>query len=98
MTPSTVALVHTGGTIGSVGRDRLDLAWYVETADMRSVEELLGSVPEVERIATIRPVNYDPKLSQAFGGADWSRLGRTVHELVLDPTSMASSSRTAPTR
>ena len=25
-----VALVLTGGTIDSVGKDRLDLAWYIE--------------------------------------------------------------------
>jgi len=36
-----VALIITGGTIDSIGKDRLDLAWYIEAGgpNTRGVEE-----------------------------------------------------------
>jgi L-asparaginase len=85
MTSARIALVHTGGTIGSIGRDRLDLAWYLDTDETRSAEELLGALPELERIAEVRPVRYDTALSHALSPTDWLKLGTTVSALVDDP-------------
>lgn len=86
MTTPTVALVHTGGTIGSVGTDRLDLAYYIESGERRSVEELLAGVPELERIADVRPVGYGELSSHALTAADWLALGATVDALLDDPS------------
>jgi L-asparaginase len=85
MTSARIALVHTGGTIGSIGRDRLDLAWYLDTDETRSAEELLGALPELERIAEVRPVRYDTALSHALSPTGWLKLGTTVSALVDDP-------------
>ena len=36
-----VALIITGGTIDSVGKDRLDLAWYIEAGKRLKDGEIL---------------------------------------------------------
>ena len=48
-----VALIITGGTIDSVGKDRLDLAWYIEAGKRLNTGELLDQLPElaIHRVA-----------------------------------------------
>ena len=48
-----IAVILTGGTIESLGRDRLDLAWYIEARQAPRHRELVGSVPELKQIATL---------------------------------------------
>ena len=43
-----VALILTGGTIDSVGKDRLDLAWYIEAGKRLNDGELLQQLPELK--------------------------------------------------
>jgi hypothetical protein len=43
-----VALILTGGTIDSLGKDRLDLAWYIE-AGKRLQDGELAAAPGIER-------------------------------------------------
>src|SRR5207247_259049 len=43
-----VALIITGGTIDSVGKDRLDLAWYIEAGKRLGDGELLQQLPELK--------------------------------------------------
>jgi L-asparaginase len=49
-----VGLIVTGGTIDSVGTDRLDLAWYMEAGKRLGEGELLGRIPELKDIAAIQ--------------------------------------------
>ena len=42
-----IALILTGGTIDSVGKDRLDLAWYIESGKRLQDGELLQQLPEL---------------------------------------------------
>src|SRR4051812_43912856 len=47
-----VALIVTGGTIDSVGVDRLDLAWYLEAGKRLPEGELLERLPELAQVAS----------------------------------------------
>ena len=85
MTMATVALVHVGGTIGLIGRDRLDLARYVETRESKTIEDLLEAVPEIRSVATVRPIPYETKLSHALTLQDLTVLSKTVSVLNEDP-------------
>jgi L-asparaginase len=80
MTKSRVALIGTGGTISSIGRDSLDVWEYMDTARKAEPEELLQRFPEVPAAAEIVPVRYRAVGSTAIGPADWLALVNTVHE------------------
>src|SRR5712692_8364649 len=48
-----VALIITGGTIDSVGKDRLDMAWYIEAGKRLNTGDLLAQIPELKSIAEV---------------------------------------------
>src|SRR6185295_8411970 len=77
-----VALIATGGTIDSVGRDRLDLAWYSEHGQRLEAGQLLEAIPEVHDIAEMIEVDFRRLRSHAVVPADWLDLLRTIHEVV----------------
>jgi L-asparaginase len=76
-----VALVVTGGTIDSLGKDRLDLAWYIEAGQRLQSGELLARIPEVESIARVEEVPFRRLPSHALVDKDWLDLLRTIHDL-----------------
>jgi L-asparaginase len=76
-----VALIATGGTIDSVGRDRLDLAWYMEHQQRLEPGQLLATVPEVQEIAEVFEVEFRRLSSTAIVPADWLDLLRTIHQV-----------------
>jgi L-asparaginase len=51
-----VGLMLTGGTIDSVGTDRLDLAWYIEANKRLGDGELLAQLPELKSIARVQEI------------------------------------------
>ena len=53
-----VALILTGGTIDSVGKDRLDLAWYIEAGKRLNDGELLEQLPELKSIAEVQEIPF----------------------------------------
>jgi L-asparaginase len=62
-----VAIVTTGGTIDSLGADRLDLAAYLETGRRLEPGELLRSVaPELATIAHVTEVPYERVAAHAM--------------------------------
>jgi L-asparaginase len=79
-----VALIVTGGTIDSVGIDRLDLAWYIEAGKRLQEGELLGAVPELSEIAEVREVPFRRLPSQAITPRDWLELAAEVQRLLVD--------------
>ncbi len=84
MTRPRIALIATGGTIDSLGHDRLDIAHYTE-ADARLGEgELLASLPELAEIADVVPVPYRRVPSYALTSADWAALATIVTDLLRD--------------
>ncbi|HYH91760.1 MAG TPA: asparaginase [Candidatus Saccharimonadales bacterium] len=76
-----VALVFTGGTIDSVGVDRLDLAWYIEAGKRLDDGELVERVPELDRIAAVEEVPFRRLPSQSITDGDLADLVTTIHEI-----------------
>jgi L-asparaginase len=81
---ANVALILTGGTIDSLGVDRLDMAWYIEAGQRLSDGELLARVPELAAVADVREVPFRRLPSQAITDRDLFALVETIHELVRD--------------
>jgi L-asparaginase len=77
-----VALIGTGGTISSIGRDSLDLWEYMDTSRKAEPDELLQRFPEVAEAAEIIPVRFRSVGSTAIGPADWVALAAAVHDAV----------------
>lgn len=73
-----IALIATGGTIGLVGRDRLDLVEYVEFGRFLEPAELLARVPEAAAIARIDTPPFKRIPSSRMQPADWTELGRLI--------------------
>ncbi len=76
-----VAVILTGGTIDSVGANRLDLAWYIEAGKRLKDGELLERVPEITAIAQIEEVPFRRLPSHALVDKDWIDLVAKIHEI-----------------
>lgn len=76
-----VALLLTGGTIDSVGTDRLDLAWYHEANQRLAPGELFARIPEANAIAEVSETTFRRLPSHALRDPDWIELGQTVQGL-----------------
>jgi L-asparaginase len=77
-----VGFIVTGGTIDSVGADRLDLAWYIETGKRLGQGELVARVPELEQIAAVEEIPFRRLPSHALVDKDWLDLLGTVHTIL----------------
>ena len=76
-----VGLILTGGTIDSVGTDRLDLAWYIEANKRLDDGELLAHLPELKNIARVQEMPFRRLPSQALVDSDWLDLVRKIHSI-----------------
>ena len=76
-----VGLILTGGTIDSVGIDRLDLAWYIEANKRLGEGELLTQLPELKTIARVQEIPFRRLPSQALVDSDWLDLVRKIHSI-----------------
>jgi L-asparaginase len=76
-----VALILTGGTIDSVGKDRLDNAWYIERGTRLGDGELLRTVPELNDIAEVRELPVRRLPSHALVDKDWLDLLRQIQSI-----------------
>jgi L-asparaginase len=83
-----IGLVFTGGTIESVGRDRLDLAWYIENGQRLSSAEVRERLPELEELARIDEIPFRKLPSHALLDKDWLELATLIHE-TLEPEDSA---------
>jgi L-asparaginase len=79
-----VGLILTGGTIDSVGNDRLDLAWYIETGKKLDARELLAQVPEINDFAVVQETPFRRLPSHALVDKDWLDLLRSIHSVLDD--------------
>jgi L-asparaginase len=76
-----VALIITGGTIDSLGKDRLDLAWYIEAGKRLDTGELLAQLPELKSIAEVAEIPFRRLPSHALVDRDWLDMVRTIHAI-----------------
>jgi len=74
-----IGWILTGGTIDSVGTDRLDLAWYIEAGKRLGEGELLAQLPELGKIASVQEIPFRRLPSHALIDKDWLELLRRVH-------------------
>src|SRR5437879_8326959 len=79
-----VGLILTGGTIDSVGANRLDLAWYIEANKRLGDGELLSQLPELKDIAKVQEIPFRRLPSQALVDKDWLDLVRKIHSIFDD--------------
>lgn len=79
-----IGIVFTGGTIDSIGHDRLDLAWYIEANQKVSGSELLSRLPELRNIAEVTEIPFKRLPSHALVDSDWLDLLGIVHKALLD--------------
>jgi L-asparaginase len=82
VTRSRVAVVTTGGTIDSLGADRIDLAAYLETGRRLEPGELLAGVPELATIADVTEVPFRRLRAHAMTDDDLADLRTLVAGLV----------------
>jgi L-asparaginase len=77
-----VAVIATGGTIDSIGKDRLDMAWYIENNQRLGPGELLERIPEAAQIADVEEAPFRRLSSHALTSKDWLDLLRKIHDLL----------------
>jgi len=75
-----IALMLSGGTIDSVGTDRLDLAWYFENDQRLQPAELIARVPEIVEVAEVVEIPFRRLSSGGILPADWLELAHTLQE------------------
>ncbi len=75
-----IAVIGTGGTISSLGRDGLDIVRYVETGKIYEVDELLNAFPETLEQADVVPVRLRAMPSTLVGPAEWLEIAAKIHE------------------
>ena len=83
-----IGVVFTGGTIESMGRDRLDLAWYIEHGVRLSTAEVVERLPELEQLAEVVEIPFRKLPSHALTDTDWLELAELVHA-TLEPDDTA---------
>ncbi len=76
-----VALIFTGGTIDSVGVDRLDLAFYIEAGKRLEDGELVARVPELASIADVEEIPFRRLPSQSITDQDLFDLVALIHKI-----------------
>ena len=76
-----IALIFTGGTIDSVGVDRLDLAFYIEAGKRLKDGELVAGIPELASIADIEEIPFRRLPSQSIRDQDLFDLVELIHRI-----------------
>ena len=76
-----VGLVLTGGTIDSLGVDRLDTAWYIEANKRLGDGELMARIPEVAQLAHVEEFTFRRLPSHALVGADLLELATFLSDV-----------------
>lgn len=79
---SRVALISTGGTIDSLGANRLDHAFYTEHRTRLADGELVRGLPELGEIAEVVEIPHRRVPSYALTPDDWADLSKRCDELL----------------
>ena len=79
-----VALVLLGGSLNSLGHDRLDLAWYIEAGQRLEPSEFIARIPEAQSIADVEEVTFRRMNSHALTAVDWLELRAFIQALLDD--------------
>lgn len=77
-----VAVIGTGGTISSVGRDPFDLQNYITLGKMLDAEGMIEKFPEGAKFADLIPVAFPPIPSTKMTFSAWAQLVEIIDGLV----------------
>ena len=78
----SVAIIGTGGTIGSTGFHSLDLVEY--RGPMVEIDALIAQVPELDQYADVITVEHSTVASDAITVDDWLSLSRLIDHTVSE--------------
>jgi L-asparaginase len=81
-TKPKVAVIGTGGTISSIGRDEFDIQDYVTLGKMHDAAGMVQAFPSASTIADLVPVAFPPIPSTQMDFAAWGELLRLIDEQV----------------
>jgi L-asparaginase len=84
MSKPKIALIGTGGTIGSLGRGPFDIADYATLGKVMDAEQLLAYWPQVHEVAEVVAVKYAAVPSTALGPKEWLELVRLCDQVVAE--------------
>ena len=84
-----VAVIGTGGTISSLGRDPFDIVRYGDTKQMLQADELVGKFAEVREIAEVIPVRFRAVPSYNIFFPEWKELVVLCDRLVAEHPDLA---------
>lgn len=84
MTRPKIALIGTGGTIGSLGRGPFDIADYATLNNVMDAGALLAYWPQVTEVAEVIAIKYAAIPSTAIGPLHWLELVRLCDRVVAD--------------
>jgi len=84
MTKPRIALIGTGGTIGSLGRGPFDIADYATLGQVMDAEQLLAYWPQVHEVADVVAVKYAAVPSTALGPKEWLELVLLCDQVVAE--------------
>lgn len=84
-----VAVIGTGGTISSIGRDPFDLQNYVTLGKMHDAEGMLAAFPDVQALADLIPVGFPPIPSTKMDFAAWLTLTQLIDEAIASTPDLA---------
>ena len=81
MTKPVVHVIGTGGSISSIGVDRLDLLNYTYGGRHYTIEEMIAHVPEIANIATVRSEQSANVGSGDLSPANWLQIAARINEI-----------------
>lgn len=85
-----VRVLGTGGTIAHVAQDRLDFVFYSAHGSTIGIEEALGRIPEIERVARVEAEQFFRESVRGYlGPGEWPRLARRCNELLATDAELA---------
>jgi L-asparaginase len=84
-----VAVIGTGGTISSLGRDSTDVLDYPDFGTKLSVEKVIERYPEIASVADILPVPFRSVGSTAIGPPEWLEIAGIIHRLAVEQPAIA---------
>ncbi|MEL6297203.1 MAG: asparaginase [Pseudomonadota bacterium] len=84
-----VAVIGTGGTISSIGRDEFDLQDYVTLGKMHDAAGMIEAFPSASKAAELIPVAFPVVPSTQMDFAAWARLLELIEEQVATHSDLA---------
>lgn len=84
-----VAIIGTGGTISSIGRDAFDVQDYITLGKMNDAAGMIAHFPEVSELADLIPVSFPTVPSTEIAAPEWLHLVCEIERLATEHPDLA---------